>query len=152
MDDSARIRMAHVPYKGASLAAVDLSSGRIDAMISNYSTVAPLMQSGKIKALAVTSGKPHAAFPDLPPLANVVPGFNVDIWVGVFAPVGTPPAIVDRLNLEINGITLAGDLAPVLDPDGTQPEGISSAVFATRLRDELAQWKEIASKHRIVAE
>ncbi len=90
MDDTAKIQMTHVPYKGAALAAVDLAGGQIQVMISNYSTVAPLMKSGKIKALAVTSDKPHPAFPDLPPLASVASGFNVDIWVGVFAPAGTP--------------------------------------------------------------
>src|SRR5207342_1059389 len=62
LDDTAKVQMTHVPYKGASLAAVDLASGQIHVMISNYSTVAPLMKSGKINALAVTSGKPHAAF------------------------------------------------------------------------------------------
>ena len=152
LDDSAKIQMTHVPYKGASLAAVDLASGQIQVMVSNYSTIAPLMKAGKIKALAITSNKPHAAFPDLPPLASVAPGFNVDIWVGVFAPAGTPAAIVDRLNREINAIAASPDLAPVLEPDGTLPEAISSAVFAGRIKDELAQWKQIATEHKIVAE
>ena len=126
LDDTAKIQMTHVPYKGAANAAVDLAGGQIHVMISNYSTVAPLMKSGKIRALAVTSGKPHAAFPDLPPLATVAPGFAVDIWVGVFAPAGTPPAIVERLNQEINAIAASADLAPVLEPDGTLPEAISA--------------------------
>src|SRR5437868_1101588 len=69
LDDTAKIRMTHVPYKGAANAAVDLAAGQIQVMVSNYSTVAPLMRSGKIKALAVTSSKPHPDFPDLPPLA-----------------------------------------------------------------------------------
>ena len=152
MDDTAKVRMTHVPYKGASLAALDLASGQIHVMISNYSTVAPLMKSGKIKALAVTSGQPHAAFPDLPALASVAPGFNVDIWVGVFAPAGTPAAIVDRLNREINAIAASPEMAPVLEPDGTLPEAISPSVFAGRLKDELVVWKTIATEHKIVAE
>src|SRR4029077_8820505 len=98
MDDTAKIQMTHVPYKGAALAAVDLAGGQIHVMISNYSTVAPLMKSGKIKALAVTSDKPHPAFPDLPPLASVASGFNVDIWVGAFAPAGPPPPLAFRLH------------------------------------------------------
>src|SRR5437763_1339062 len=83
LDILSKIRMTHVPYKGASNAAVDLAGGQIDVMVSNYSTIAPLMKSGKIRALAVTSAAPHAAFPDLPPLATVAPGFAVAIWVGV---------------------------------------------------------------------
>jgi len=152
MDDTAKIQMTHVPYKGAALAAVDLASGQIQVMISNYSTVAPLMRNGKIKALAVTSDKVHPAFPDLPPLATVVPGFNVDIWVGVFAPAGTPAAIVERLNREINAVAASPELSPVLEPDGTLPEAISAAAFAARIKTELGQWKQIATEHKIVAE
>jgi tripartite-type tricarboxylate transporter receptor subunit TctC len=152
LDDTAKIRMTHVPYKGAANAAVDLAAGQIQVMVSNYSTVAPLMRSGKIKALAVTSSKAHPAFPDLPPLAAAAPGFAVDIWVGVFAPAGTPRSIVLRLNQEINAIAASPDLAPVLEPDGTLPEAIAPAVFAERIKDELAQWKNIAAEHKIVAE
>jgi tripartite-type tricarboxylate transporter receptor subunit TctC len=152
LDDTARIQMTHVPYKGAANAAVDLAAGQIQVMVSNYSTLAPLMKSGKIRALAVTSGTQHAAFPDLPPLATVAPGFAVAIWVGVFAPAGTPPAIVERLNHEINTIAASPELATVLEPDGTLPEAIGASVFASRIRDELAQWKQIATEHKIVAE
>jgi tripartite-type tricarboxylate transporter receptor subunit TctC len=110
------------------------------------------MKAGKIKALAVTSKQPHAAFPDLPPLATVAPGFAVEIWVGVFAPAGTPPALVERLNQEINAIAASAELAPVLEPDGTLPEAISAAAFAVRIRDEFGQWKQIATEHKVVAE
>jgi tripartite-type tricarboxylate transporter receptor subunit TctC len=152
LDDTAKIRMTHVPYKGAANAAVDLAGGQIQVMVSNYSTLAPLMKGGKIRALAVTSGLPHAAFPDLPPLASVAPGFAVAIWVGVFAPAGTPPALVERLNQEINAIAASAELTPLLEPDGTLPEAISPATFAGRIKDELAQWKQIATEHKIVAE
>jgi len=152
LDDAAKIRMTHVPYKGASNAAVDLAGGQIQVMVSNYSTIAPLMKSGKIKALAVTSGTPHRSFPDLPSLSAVAPGFAVAIWVGVFAPVGTPAAVVDRLNQEINAIAASPDLTPVLEPDGAVPEAISAAEFAARVKEELGLWKQIATEHKIVAE
>ena len=69
------MQMMHVPYKGAANAATDLAAGQIQVMISNYSTFAPLMKGGKVKALAVTSKQPHPAFADLPPIATVAPGF-----------------------------------------------------------------------------
>jgi tripartite-type tricarboxylate transporter receptor subunit TctC len=72
--------------------------------------------------------------------------------VGVFAPAGTPPALVERLNQEINAIAASAELAPLLEPDGTLPEAIGPATFAGRIKDELAQWKQIATEHRIVAE
>lgn len=152
LTDTAKVKMTHVPYKGAANAAIELAAGQIQVMVSNYSTVAPLIRSGKIRPLAVTSAKPHPAFADLPPLATVAPGFNVDIWVGVFAPAGTPAAIVERLNQEINGVAASPDLAPVLEPDGTLPEAISPAAFAARLKEELGQWKQIASEHKILAQ
>jgi tripartite-type tricarboxylate transporter receptor subunit TctC len=151
-DDAAGVRMTHVPYKGASNSAIDLAAGRIQVMISNYSTIAPLMSNGKVKAIAVTSAKPHPAFPALPPLASAAPGFDVDIWVGVFAPAGTSAAVVDRLNHEINAIAASVDLKPVLEPDGTLPAAITPAAFAAHIKDELAQWKKIAAEHKIVAE
>jgi tripartite-type tricarboxylate transporter receptor subunit TctC len=152
LDDKAKVRMTHVPYKGAAPAAVDLAAGQIQVMISNYSTLAPLMKAGKIKALGVTSAKAHPAFPDLPPLSAVAPGYDVDIWVGVFAPAGTPAALVERVNQEINAIAASPELAPVLEPDGTLPEAMTAAAFAGRIKDELVVWKQIASEHRIVAE
>jgi tripartite-type tricarboxylate transporter receptor subunit TctC len=152
LSDTAKIKMTHVPYKGASNAAIELAAGQIQVMVSNYSTVAPLIRSGKIKPLAVTSARPHPAFADLPPLATVAPGFNVDIWVGVFAPAGTPAAIVERLNQEINAIAASRELAPVLEPDGTLPEAISPAAFTARLKEELGQWKQIAAEHKIQAQ
>jgi tripartite-type tricarboxylate transporter receptor subunit TctC len=152
LDDTAKIQMVHVPYKGAANAATDLAGGQIQVMISNYSTLAPLIKSGKVKALAVTSKQPHAAFADLPPLATVAAGFAVDIWVGVFAPAGTPAAVVDRLNQEITAIAASPELAPVLEPDGTLPDPMRPAAFATLVKDELAQWKLIATEHKIVAE
>src|SRR5436305_10769750 len=90
LNDAAKVQMTHVPYKGAANAVVDLAAGRIDVMVSSYSTLAPLMKTGKVRALAVTSKQPHPAFADLPPIAASVPGFAIDIWVGVFAPAGTP--------------------------------------------------------------
>jgi len=152
LDDAASIQMTHVPYKGASNAAVDLAGGQIQVMVSNYSTIAPLMKSGKIRALAVTSTTAHSAFPDLPPLTSIAPGFAVAIWVGVFAPAGTPQPIVERLNQELNAIAASSDLALVLEPDGALAEAISPATFAARIKEELGQWKKVASEHKIVAE
>ena len=114
LDDTAKVQMTHVPYKGASNAVVDLAAGQIQLMISNYSTLASLLKGGKLRALAVTSAGAHPAFPELPPLATVAPGFAATIWVGVFAPAGTPAAIVERLNQEINAIAASPELAPVL--------------------------------------
>jgi tripartite-type tricarboxylate transporter receptor subunit TctC len=152
LDDAAKVQMTHVPYKGASNATIDLAAGQIQVMISNYSTLAPLLKGGRLRALAVTSAKPHPAFPDLPPIAASVPGYAVELWVGVFAPAGTPPALLDRLNREINEIDASSELAAVLEPDGTVPSAMTPGAFASRVKDDLTLWKQIASEHKIVAE
>ncbi|HEY3179884.1 MAG TPA: tripartite tricarboxylate transporter substrate-binding protein [Casimicrobiaceae bacterium] len=150
--DAARVQMTHVPYKGAANAVVDLAAGRIDVMVSSYSTLAPLMKAGKVRALAVTSKEPHPAFADLSPLAASVPGFSIDIWVGVFAPAGTPASLIERLNREINDISASAELGTILEPDGTVAVAMTSAKFASRVKEELAQWKQVATDHKIVAE
>jgi tripartite-type tricarboxylate transporter receptor subunit TctC len=152
LDDAAKVQMTHVPYKGAANAVTDLAGGQIQVMISNYSTLAPMINGGKIRALAVTSKQAHSAFANLPPLAASVPGYAIDIWVGVFAPAGTPAALIERLNREINEISASPELRTVLEPDGTIPLAISSAAFSARLKEELAQWKQVATDHKIVAE
>lgn len=152
LNDTAKVQMTHVPYKGAANAVLDLAAGQIELMLSSYSTLAPLVKSGKVRPLAVTSRQSHPAFADLPPLASVVPGFAIDIWVGVFAPAGTPPALIERYNREINEIAASSDLAPILEPEGTVPTALAPAAFASRVKDELAQWKRIASERKIVAE
>ncbi|HEY1461093.1 MAG TPA: tripartite tricarboxylate transporter substrate binding protein [Casimicrobiaceae bacterium] len=152
LDDAAKVQMTHVPYKGASNALTDLAGGQIQVMISNYSTLAPMMSASKIRPIAVTSKQSHPAFSDLPPLAATVPGYAIDIWVGVFAPAGTPPSLIGRLNRDIDEISASPEMRPVLEPDGTLPTAISPASFAQRLKEELAQWKRIASEHKIVAE
>jgi tripartite-type tricarboxylate transporter receptor subunit TctC len=152
LDDAAKIQMTHVPYKGAANAVTDLASGQIQVMLSSYSTLSPLIKAGKVKALAVTSKHAHPAFADLPPLAATVPGYAIDIWVGVLAPAGTAAPLIERLNREINEIAASPELGTILEPDGTVPTPLSAATFAARMKEELAQWKKIAADHKIVAE
>jgi len=152
LDVVAGVRMKHVPYKGAANAALDLASGQIQAMITNYSTVAPLVKAGKVRPIAVTSRSPHPAFPDLPTVASVVPDYAVDIWVGVFAPAGTPAPLIERLNRELVEIAKAPELAPILEPDGTVPMAMTPAAFAAQVGDDLAKWRKIATDRKIVAE
>jgi tripartite-type tricarboxylate transporter receptor subunit TctC len=152
LDDAAKIRMTHVPYKGAANAAVDLAAGQIQVMLSSNSTLAPLIASGKIRPLAVTSRESHPMFPALPTLGATVPGYALDIWVGVFAPAGTPPPIVERLNREINEVAKSPELGALLELDGTVPTAISAGAFRDQVVQELARWKRVAAEHRIVAE
>ena len=152
MNDAAKVRMLHVPYKGASNALIDLAAGQIDVMVTNYSTVVSQIKSGKVRPLGVTSLQANPTFPDLPPVSASAPGFAIDIWVGVFAPVGTPTALVQRLNREINEIATSPEVRNLLDPDGSLPKALTPTAFATRVKDDLGLWKRIATEKKIVAE
>jgi len=149
MNDAAKVSMTHVPYKGAANAASDLAGGQIDIMLANYSSLLSLVQSGKVKLLATTARSASQAFPKLPPAASVVPGYAMDIWVGVFAPAGTPRDLVDRYNAAINRISRTPQTTALLDMDGTVPASLTSAEFGRRVADDYAQWRAVAQSHRI---
>lgn len=149
MNESAKVAMTHVPYKGAANAASDLAGGQIDLMLANYSSLAPLVQGGKVKLVATTASVAHPAFPDLPPAAKVLPGYAVEIWVGVFAPAGTPQDLVDLYNDAINHIATSNETTALLDMDGTAPAALSSAEFGRRVAGDLAQWRNLAQSHHI---
>ena len=149
---SAKIRMTHVPYKGAANAAIDMAGGQIVVMISSYATLSAFLKSGKVRVLAVTSTQPHPAFPQFPPLSATVPGFSSETWVGVFAPAGTSERLVARLNREINEISASPELKGFLEPDGMVAVATTPAAFSARVKQELAQWRKIATSRKIVAE
>jgi tripartite-type tricarboxylate transporter receptor subunit TctC len=149
---AAKVQMRHVPYKGASNAAIDLAAGEIHVMISSYATLSAFLKSGKVRLLAVTSKQPHPSFPGVPPLIGVVPGFSSETWVGVFAPAGTPAQLVERLNRVINEIAAAAELKSFLESDGMLPLALSPAAFAARVKQELVQWQQIAAARKIVIE
>ena len=147
-----KVQMRHVPYKGAANAAIDLAGGQIHVMVSSHSTLSSFLKSGKVRALAVTSKQPHPAFPDLPPLTATVPGFSNEVWVGVLAPAGTPERYIERLNRDISEISASPELKAVLEPDGMVAVAASPTAFAARVKQELAQWKQIASSRKIVVD
>jgi len=152
LNEAARVQTRHVPYKGAAPALLDLASGQIDMMISNYSTLAPQIKAGRVRPLAVTSRQSSAAFPDLPPLQSVAPGFAADIWVAVLAPAGTPAAVVQRYNRELNEIAAAPEVKTLLESDGALPTPLGPAEVAQRIREDLAMWKKIAADKNITVE
>ena len=152
LSDAAKVQMLHVPYKGAAPALLDLASGQINMMVSNYSSLAPQIKAGRVRALAVTSKKVSPSFPDLPPMEGVAPGFEAEIWVTVFAPAGTPSVLVQRLNREIIEVARLPEVRTLLDADGALPMPLSPAEVALRVKDDLAAWKKIATEKNITAE
>src|SRR3974377_1151996 len=103
----AGVDIVHVPYRGAAPALVDLMSGRVQLMFDNVPSSLEFIRAGKLRPLAVTTAARSDVLPDLPTVADFVPGYEASAWYGIGAPKGTPAEIVDKLNSEINAI-LAG--------------------------------------------
>jgi len=152
INDAAKIQLKHIPYKGAALAVSDFVAGRIDLMIGVYTTVAPQVKAGRARLIAVTTPRPHPAFPGVPTMASAAPGLALGIWVGFFAPVGTPAAVVQRLNRELGEVARSRAVLDVIEPDGSTPSALSPEEFAATVRNSYAAWKKLATEKNIVVE
>jgi len=140
---AAGINMIHVPYKGAAQATTDLVGGQIQMMFGPAVAILPLAQSGKVRALAVTSLKRSSLMPDLPTVAESVPGFEVTGWYGLAAPAGTPKPIVAKLNAEANRALKSPELIEQFRVQGYETLGGTPEEMKTQIRNDVAQWTKI---------
>jgi tripartite-type tricarboxylate transporter receptor subunit TctC len=143
----AGVEMQHIPYKGSPPALQDVVGGQVTMTFDNITTALPLAKAGKLRALAVTTATRSAAAPDVPTLAESgLPGFEVGSWQGVFAPAGTPPEIVRRLNAEIVKILNLPDVREKLTGLGAEPVGNSSEEFSAMVKAEVVKWADVVKK------
>jgi tripartite-type tricarboxylate transporter receptor subunit TctC len=143
----AKVKLQHVPYKGAAPATTAILSGETIFMFENIVTVLPLARAGKLRALGVTTAKRSAAAPDIPTIAEAgVPGYDANAWFGIFAPAGTPQAIVDRLNTEIVKIVKLPETRERFLSLGAEPAGTSAAEFGAFFRNEVAKWGKVVKE------
>jgi len=143
----------HVPYKGAAGAITDLVGGQVQAMISALQTVAPHVKNGRLRMLAVMSGQRAEAFPDVPTLKEAgLPELEVETWYAMFAPAGTPAAIVARVNRDANELLKEADVREVLAKQGLEPGGGTPDALGARVKRELANWTRVVRAARIKAD
>ena len=143
----AGVDMQHIPYKGSPPALQDVVGGQVAMTFDNITTAWPLAKGGKLRALAVTTAKRSAVAPDVPTLSESgLAGYEVGSWQGVFAPAGTPPAIVKRLNAEIVKIINMPDVKEKLIGLGAEPVGDTSEEFAALVKTEVAKWAEVVKQ------
>jgi tripartite-type tricarboxylate transporter receptor subunit TctC len=136
--------MQHVPYKGTALAAPDLKNGQIAMMIDNIVSAIPFMKSGMEQALAVTSAKRSEILPNLPTVAESgVPGYESTAYFGIFGPAGIAPAVVARLNGEVDRIVKSADTKAKLLDLGAEPVGGPSENLAKAQREDFAKWSKV---------
>lgn len=141
---AAGIDLLHVPYKGSAPALTDLIGGQVQLMFDSLPSAMPFVKSGAIRALAVTTSKRTPALPDVPTIAESgYPGFSISTWYGVWAPAGTPAAIVQKLSGEIAAIVRQPDVRAQFEKLGAEPVGNSPAEFSAFTKAELTKWAGI---------
>jgi tripartite-type tricarboxylate transporter receptor subunit TctC len=145
--------MTHVPYKGAAAGLTDMMAGQVQVMVASPASALSQLKSGKVRVLAVTSPKPSPLVPGVAPLNKAVPGYEVEIWWGVFAPRGTPAPVVERFNAEINSIINTPEMRERFAQEGAEPtNAVTPAQFGAYVSKELDKWRTVAEEKKISAE
>jgi len=152
LQNLARIKLVHVPYKGGPQATADLIGGQIQMQFDPITTSLPHVKAGKIRALAVSSVKRSTILPDMPTIAETVPGFNMVGWQGFLVPAGTPSEIIQRLHREIVAVFALPDVRQRIFELGYETVGSSPREFAEFMRADTAQFAKIISGAGIRAE
>jgi tripartite-type tricarboxylate transporter receptor subunit TctC len=135
--------MVHIPYKGSGPMITDLIGGQIDLAFDNMPTALAQAKIGKLKALAITSRERSKLVPEVPTVAEFVPGFQIASWQGLFAPAGTPAAILERLSMEVQQIMHTPAMVNQLIAIGVTAEGNTRAEFAAFVKEETERWAEV---------
>jgi tripartite-type tricarboxylate transporter receptor subunit TctC len=147
MSTMAGIQLNHVPYRTSSQAILDLAEGRIDITFGILGTLGPLIKDGRIRALAVTTEKRTADIPDVPTMAEAgLPGFEASLWFAVVAPAALPPALLTRLNREINAILGEPEIKRTLSAHAITVELSTPDALRETIRVDIEKWRAIAVK------
>lgn len=151
--DAAGLRMTHIPYKGMGPATNDLLAGQIDVLVASAPSILGQVRGGRVRALAVTTAARSPVAPELPTLEEAgYKGSAADLWWGVLAPAGTPQAVVDKLNAELNKQVQSAEMKDFFLKEGAVPAAMKPADFATFIGEEIGRWKAVARKADIQPE
>ncbi|CAB3908464.1 tripartite tricarboxylate transporter substrate binding protein [Achromobacter denitrificans] len=146
----ANVEMLHVPYKGSGPAIADLLGGQVDYMFDSITSAKPHIEAGKLRALGVTTRKRSAALPDVPTIAESgLPGYELMPWFAAFAPAGTPPEVVTKLNAAMRQALADPKVRATLDSIGAESIGGSPEELRDHLGRETAQWKTLVKERGI---
>lgn len=143
MRSMAKIEMIHVPYKGIPPAVTDLLGGRVSMLFTTALSAAPQMKAGKVRALAVTSAKRNRMLPEVPAMAETLPGYALDALQGIVVRAGTPRPVVQKLGAELRSVLQQPEVRQRLEAEGAEVIGSTPEAFAESLRREMAVWSRI---------
>ncbi len=140
----AGVKMVHIPYKGNAPALTDLVGGHVDVLFNGLTSAMPLIKSGKLRALAVTSISRAGSLPDMPTLDELgLKGFQAVAWNGLNAPARTPKDIISKINADVLKVVRSPELVERLKAEGSDPVGNSPEQYAAFLREEIAKWSRV---------
>ena len=144
--------LRHIPYKGSAASITAVMAGDVQMTIVDTPPLVPQIRAGKVKALAVTSARRSGSMPDIPAMAETAPGYEMVLWIGVFAPAGTPRDIAGKLNAEVVRIVRLSDIREKLDAMGVEPLGNTQEQMAEWIRREIARYAPVVKAGNIKAE
>jgi len=144
--------IVHIPYKGTALAIPDLASGKLDVLFDSLPTGLPHVRDGRLRALGVTSAKRTPMAPELPAIAEVLPGFESNTWFGLYGPKALPADVLAKVNTAANQALADADIKDRLSRLGIEPVGGTPAQFAAMAAEDAAEWKKIIAERKITAD
>jgi tripartite-type tricarboxylate transporter receptor subunit TctC len=146
---TAGIDVVHVPYKGEAPAIADLLGGQIQFVTPNLAAAIAFVKQGKLRALGVTSKQRSTQLPDVPAIAETLPGFENLGWFGIMVPAGTPKAIIEKINKDITKVLQSADVRKRLEDLGMAPAANTPAEFAKAIREESIRWAKIIRERKL---
>jgi tripartite-type tricarboxylate transporter receptor subunit TctC len=148
----AKLDMTHVPYKGAGQAMTDVLGGRVDMIFGTAAGVAGFVSNRKLRPIAVTSAERSSSLPGVPAIAETLPGYRVESWYGIYAPAGTPPEVIAKLNATISKVAKMDEFRKRVEPEGLIISAGTPAELDDFVREEEAQWRKVVKENSIKAD
>jgi tripartite-type tricarboxylate transporter receptor subunit TctC len=152
LNSLAGVKLVHVPYKGGALAVNDLVAGRVQLLFSGLPQVAGMLKAGRVRVLAVATQQPSQVAPGFPPIAETYPGFDCNTWYGLLVPTRTPPAIVTKLNRELNRVLTNPTVIQRFLDQGVDATPGTPAALRELIVSETARWRKVIKAAGITAE
>ena len=151
---TAGIDLVHIPYRGGAPMAQDALAGQVPVMFASYTVVGPHLKSGKLKVLGNSSKRPMTQAPEIKSIAELgYPDFDVDIWFGLVAPVGTPATVIERMSRDTQAVIETDEIRQRLLPTGSDPPPrLTPSQFADRIKADVERWSNVVRKANIKAE
>ena len=147
-----KFQVTNVPYRGAAPALADLVAGQVQAKLDNYTQSAQFIVDRKLNLLAVTSARRLKQFPDVPAVAEQLPGFEGYLWMGIVAPAATPDAVVQKLATAARRFVALPEIQARFDKEGVEPVGNGPDEFGAQIANEIAVWRELAKTTKITVD